>query len=511
MAFPIYSDLEFFEESKRNNYRKFLKEVSTKSDFYDDKWFCDKRIKSSNEPLNYSTIRFISINHHYKNIFKYYAVIRLINTDTISTVSSRIEKLRLFTNFLIEQNILSLKDIDLLTYSMFKDFVDNRGLANNTKNAIFAEISSFLKTMKNFDNLNLKNPFVINPYKSDTLLDYKYIPDFVTDKLDKIFMNEEVEVHLRLAYWILRLIPSRISEVLAMKIDCLKPFDDKMVLFIPTWKQNGGHREPILKSIYLEDVGIAKYLLDLIKSQKEISTAMQFELQENKQGYLFSYRRVLHYKNGGNSDELNGMASVATRNHIINNFKRICEMYNIKDENGQIYNLTTHKLRHNGITDRLIAGFSIEQIRHMTLHRGDAMIYNAYAHLNLKPQVLLEKQRKVHKESTKDGYIMFNGRILGMEEMLEKRLLKNIRALRVPGGICSDFTDCKSDMWNCLECFSFIPNADDLGYFKEQVVVLKDKLNLFKKMPIIYENTLKHIKSFEDIIEKIEKGSDLNE
>lgn len=45
--------------------------------------------------------------------------------------------------------------------------------------------------------------------------------------------------------------------------------------------------------------------------------------------------------------------------------------------------VTTHQFRHNGITDRLAAGFTAAQIAEMTGHHGDAMIFNAYAHLNL--------------------------------------------------------------------------------------------------------------------------------
>ncbi|MDW2797626.1 hypothetical protein RZO55_08560 [Clostridium boliviensis] len=41
---------------------------------------------------------------------------------------------------------------------------------------------------------------------------------------------------------------------------------------------------------------------------------------------------------------------------------------------------------------------------------------------------------------------------------MEKRLLKNLRDRRALGGICSDVTDCKSDMWDCVECEHFIPD-----------------------------------------------------
>lgn len=173
---------------------------------------------------------------------------------------------------------------------------------------------------------------------------------------------------------------------------------------------------------------------------------------ENKQGCLFSYQRILHYEKGGTS--LAGVANNIIQSFVAYHFKRICGQYNILDENGDIYNLTSHQFWHNGITDRLEAGFTMEQIADMAGHHGNAMIWNSYAHLNLKSETILKKQRCVLEEplQTESKYILFGGRILGMDALLEKCLLNNLRAHRVPGGICGDVTGCKSDMWNCLAC-----------------------------------------------------------
>lgn len=128
-------------------------------------------------------------------------------------------------------------------------------------------------------------------------------------------------------------------------------------------------------------------------------------------------------------------------------FKRICRQYNILEMDGKIYNLTSHQFRHNGITDRLEARVAMEQIADMTGYHGNTIIWNAYTHLNLKPETIVKKQRCVLKEllHTENKYILFGGRILDMDELLEMRLLKNFRAHRVPGGICGDVTGCKSE------------------------------------------------------------------
>ena len=52
-------------------------------------------------------------------------------------------------------------------------------------------------------------------------------------------------------------------------------------------------------------------------------------------------RQVLHYKRGGSSR--NGVVNVMQIETIRYQFKRICEQYQIKDEEGEVYNLTSHQ------------------------------------------------------------------------------------------------------------------------------------------------------------------------
>ncbi len=146
---------------------------------------------------------------------------------------------------------------------------------------------------------------------------------------------------------------------------------------------------------------------------------------------------------------------------VRDSFQRICREFDIRDESGEIYTVTTHQFRHNGITDRLRAGFTVAQIAEMTVHHGSAMIYTSYAHLDLFPEALSEP-RECFCETPEKGspYILFGGRILNMDAITEAGLLENMRAHRVPGGICADIPHCRNDMWNCLECVHFIPEKN---------------------------------------------------
>ncbi|MDW2797627.1 hypothetical protein RZO55_08565 [Clostridium boliviensis] len=148
----------------------------------------------------------------------------------------------------------------------------------------------------------------------------------------------------------------------------IKPYNGKYVVFILTWKQNGGNMEPILRSIHIEDTGDCRIPSELLWKQQTAAMELQEYLPEEKRGNLFVYRRVLHYKKGGTSCP--GRIQTVFQSVVEYHFKRICKQYNIWDESGKIYNLTFHQFRHNGITVRLEAGFTLEQIADMKGHHG---------------------------------------------------------------------------------------------------------------------------------------------
>ena len=319
-----------------------------------------------------------------------------------------------------------------------------------------------------------------------------------------VFMKETVPLPIRTVYWLLRLIPSRISEILGMDIDCLKPFDGHYCLTIPTWKQNGGYKEPLLRIIHIHDEGIGGYLLTLIREQQKAAHSYQEFLPSDKKGTLFTRRQSMRYRNGKICYK--GVYGPLTYVQVRDSFQKICREFDIRDENGEIYTVTTHQFRHNGITDRLRAGFTLAQIAEMTAHHGSAMIYASYAHLDLFPETLSEpREYFCETPEKKSPYILFGGRILNMDVITEARLLANLRAHRVPGGICADITHCRSDMWNCLECVHFIPEKEQLPYFEEQAKAWRDKVEKFKNYSIMEANFSEIADRFQQIIQKMRK------
>lgn len=497
---------ETFRNAKKAEYIGFAEKLGKDIHFASDKWICGTLRRSPAEKADLYTLRFDRIPASHKDTVKYFAIISLMQNKSIATVKTYIcDLIRFFDFWTFSKRTGDLSACDEFVATSFYQYLENRGLAEATNIGIWSSMSTFFKTMNGWDNRPLKNPFSISPYCRQNKYYEKYIPEYVVNQLDCIFKKDEIDLYLRCAYWILRLIPSRISEVVGMPIECLKRFDGKYVLFIPTWKQNGGWRRPVTRSIHLEEKGIAAYLIRLIKEQQEAARQLQEYMPDGKQGALFTYRQRNLFRR--EKPYYTRLCFVATRDTVRTRFQDICMRYGVRDQDGNSYKVTTHQFRHNGITDRLAAGFTAAQIADMTGHHGDAMIYNAYAHLDLKPETIVEKQKFVSGEpgSRDERYILFGGRILNMNEQLETRLLKNLRAHRVRGGICSDITGCKSDMWNCLECKFFVPDAEQRNYYIEQIALWKAKQEKFREFPLIRENAERNVKLFECILKKIDK------
>lgn len=498
---------ETFSKSQETEYIRFAERLGVDVRFISDKWVCDTLRRSPAEKAGVYTLHFNRIPLAHKDMVKYFSIISLIRNKSIATVKTYIcDLVRFFDFWVLHRKNAPLFTCDEFASIEFYQYLESRELAEATNIGIWSSMSTFFRTMNGWNGEILKNPFSVSPYCRQRKYDEKYIPEDVTNQLDHIFKKDEIDLYLRCAYWILRLIPSRISEVVGMPIECLKRFDGKYVLFIPTWKQNGGWRKPVTRSIHLEEKGIAAYLIGIIKEQQEEARQLQEHMPDNKQGALFTYRQRYLFRR--EEPYYTKLCFVATCDTVRTRFQDICVRYGVRDQDGRPYKVTTHQFRHNGITDRLAAGFTAAQIADMTGHHGDAMICNAYAHLDLKPETIIEKQEFVSEESgSRDSrYIFFGGRILNMNEQLEKRLLKNLRAHKVRGGICSDITGCKSDMWNCLDCKFFVPDAEQKEYNIEQIALWKEKQERFQAFPLIRKNAERNIELFENVLRKIDEG-----
>ncbi len=509
---------EDYNTDMKHQSQRLLPSLGTGINFDDDIWFCDKLKRSPSQLTCHCTIYFSNVPERFKEIVKYFVLKRFEDGRSFECISSGIRHINTFLIFLTEKYPgLELEFIDRGIILEYKNYVEQSKWQQSTKEYKWGTLNVFFDTLKGWDELPTKNPTVkANPFSRDESkkYDYKYIPEFVLKQLDDIFRYKELPLYQKTIYWIMRSFPSRVSEVVGVQLDCLKPFNGNWVLFLPSWKQNGGYILPELRTLHMKYEGHCKYLIDLIRAQQKDSESLQDRLEQEKRGMLFTYEEarinVSKYKKAGIvTYDTPNVLHIANKEIVSRLLTNVSKYFGVKDENGSPYIITSHQLRHNGITDRLYEGFSPVEIKYMTAQKSDTMILEAYNHMNLMPDKLASKQALVHAKSQQtdnSARVYFKGRILNLDEQVEKRLLKNLRTHRLKHGICSDVTSCQNDKrYECLSCKHFVPDANDLEYFENEVLQWERRADIYKTHPFKLENALYNLKLNRDIVKRIKE------
>jgi len=203
---------ETFSKSKETEYIRFAERLGADVRFASDKWVCDSLRRSPAEKAGMYTLHFDRIPLTHKDMVKYFSIISLIRNKSIATIKTYICDLVRFFDFWV----LHRKNAPLLTCNEFASiefyqYLESRGLAEATNIGIWSSMSTFFMTMNGWNGEILKNPFSVSPYCRQRKYDEKYIQENVANQLDHIFKKDEIDLYLRCVYWILRLIPSRIS------------------------------------------------------------------------------------------------------------------------------------------------------------------------------------------------------------------------------------------------------------------------------------------------------------
>jgi hypothetical protein len=491
-----------FQEEKKADYRAFVASVSNDDQFESDTWHCDRLKK---HPADRSCVlHFVNVPERFKEITKYFIVLKLLDGMRVSGARQHVIRIIWFLRFLEEQGAKdALRCCTSPFVTGFKAYLDDNCTKEQVKYGTWQVTKNFFDLMQGWEGRRLYNHFAGNPFAQPFHHNEKLIPLFVEQQLDRLFLLPEIQLHIRVVYWLMRLFPTRVSEVCAMEPDCVKRFDGHFVLFLPMWKQNGGYNQAEIRSIHIEYEGMGKYLIDLLHEQRDVYHTLSPHLPKNQQGLLLVYKKAWYrYGKWANTTIKKHNILMATPEHINVFFERYCDIHNIRDADGKPYVLKSHMLRHNGITDRLAEGFTVEQIANMTGHKNDRMILSSYNHLDLRPEVLAEKQRLVSGEPAAIS-VMFEGRILNMSPQTEARLLLNVRAHRVRGGICSDITGCKCDMQACLSCCFFVPEIEQLPFFREQAEAWRVKAVRFKAFPIIHKNATANAALYQEVVDRM--------
>lgn len=240
--------------------------------------------------------------------------------------------------------------------------------------------------------------------------------------------------------------------------------------------------------------------MDLIKQQQQFAIENQSSTNEHDKNLLMLYEVEFERKS---KVQKRKRKVLLTQSLVLIGFNKVCIDNNITDEKGKPYLFTSHQLRHCGITDRIYAGFSLDDVRDMTNHKSYRMLVESYIHIDNN-----ELRKKQEAQFDDKGYIsnkavLFKGVIM-ISRNQEKRILDNPKAVRIGKlGICADAMDCNNGPTECLKCKYFIPDAEELDYYKEQISVWEKKLTMFSKNPIWREHAMNNIIGYQNVVDRI--------
>lgn len=498
-------------------------------DFSDDIWYCNHKHKD-NRNRAYYTIFFEKVNPKYKKLLKCYA---LLKKGSIASINSELVRIHDFLHYFEEHYPhLNLRDVDKKIISKYEMYLKSTYESILKKNLYYRAIKNFFgimidfhfQDMPEFNPTKQRNPF---RYKIDKN-DGRYIPIEVVRQYDKHMKDETLDIplELRTAYWIFRSFPNRSQEVFGCKLDALKTSYSYYVLFVPTWKQNGGYDIEEMKSLPLINVGHGAYLIKLLQQLTNLNknSYQHYEtLTDDKRDILFLYRGFSLRKEKGKlvthySRQHNRFLAVMSSDKFNKSMKQLANILQIKDKEGNIYAPTSHQFRHNAITDRFyIGGYTEEQVSQLSNHKNTNML-SKYRHplRDAMKKMLQDKNIIAEKAAVevKGKYWNLDEKTIALLRKTKPDAYLTWEAGGAKGvGICSQIDKCNpkgtAHHFECYACDWFVPKSEYLEYYKKEFEYWENKMREYADHPkwaASFENAVRNSLLTERIIQICQNG-----
>ncbi|MCU5265845.1 integrase [Bacillus cereus] len=543
--------------------------------FNDDTWFCNKLINKVAYPSEY-TIKFNNISSQYKESLKYYCLLAIPDI-TVSTVKDKIKYFKDFLDYLkLYFPDYKLANINRKIISQYEQYLNENISSKPLKRHKYGAITSILNTLSDFPNfpseiLTKKS----NPFNEETTRNPEnYIPESVVQQLDTVMLDETngIPLCLRLTYWLQRSFPNRIREVCSINVNCLKALYSYYTISIPTTKENGGYLSPEFKLIPVLNTGHGIFIINLIKKMKEkqkefLKVFPVDKLHENllilsptytlrKEGEILKVKyyaencneikkiyqqypslspkevsnilkdrgidlhpqSVKRYLKLGLQSTYRFLKPYTAKsfNKLLN---QVCSLFDITDDKGNVFKITSHQFRHNATTDRLYAGYTIDQVRTIKGDKNKSFLY-PYSH----------QQKELHKkmwlestqlQSPNQAPVEFRGIITNLADpIVTQRLQRNPATYltwetngKKGVGLCSNILGCHpkgtSIHFECYECDWFVPKAEYIDDYQKELEYWIEKMDKTANSPnraATFENAIRNVNILERIISICKNG-----
>ena len=294
-----------------------------------------------------------------------------VGNKTLSTLYAKeLMCFKFFEAFAEVRKIETLKNISNVDVDNYVSFLRTT-LTRNNKPLKYNSQKAALDCLKNIirwcqlhrpNDVPATEIFTGNEYVGvNRKLKIDFIPDDVVGQINEALKTEE-NPYLKYGIIILQSTGMRIGDLLKLRIDCIKPH--LISGYTIEWTQHKGRKNKAPMPVRSECVAAIEKLI-------EITAELRDEADEKDKDTLMIWR--VPTGNGAgqvmnlNSGRFNGW------------FKKFIKDNNIKDANGDYYNLTSHQFRRTLGTDMISKGTNINVIQQVLGHSDPSVTKRFYA------------------------------------------------------------------------------------------------------------------------------------
>lgn len=311
-----------------------------------------------------------------------------VGNKTLSTLHNKeLMYFKFFEAFAEVRKIETLKNISNVDVDNYVSFLRTT-LTRNNKPLKYNSQKAALDCLKNIirwcqlhrpNDVPATEIFTGNEYIGvNRKLKIDVIPDDVVAQINEALKNEE-NPYLKYGIIILQSTGMRIGDLLKLRIDCIKPH--LISGYTIEWTQHKGRKNKAPMPVRSECVAAIEKLI-------EITSELRDEADEKDKDTLMIYR----VSKGKCYGKVMAINSVRFNNDWM---KKFIEKNNIKDANGNYYNLTSHQFRRTLGTDMLSKGTNINVIQQVLGHSDPSVTKRFYADVKDKERAEVFKSVSV--------------------------------------------------------------------------------------------------------------------
>ncbi len=394
--------------------------------------------------FNFTNIHQLWLRELAKRFIKFAASLNRAN----STMQDYITHLNKFSSFLYERypEITSIEEIDRKLIIDYRSWLNTFNFSISTLNERITSVKTFIKAGNINKWFRTDSYLFLEEYRVKELKSKpRFIPEYVLKQLDK--HKHQLPKPVQRMVSVLRAIGVRYSTLATIPFDCLE-LDSNNKWWIKIFR---------VKIVEETRLPISEEIAQEIKEQQNF---LRQYFDDNE--YLFTAREQ------GSRTFIpvhNKVMSTPSFCRYLNVLARDCDL---KDENGKIWNFTSHQFRHTFATEAINKGVPQHIVQKLLGHESPEMT-SRYAHIH--DETLRKELDRFHQNRTID----ITGQIVELElegdsEDLEW-FTKEIAAIALPNGYCGRpkiLGDCDiaGDI-GCYICPHFLTNKTFLDVHKD--------------------------------------------